>query len=67
MSSLSHAAAWPVQGLMRRFSHVIDERIAAHGHYDLSKHFQKSWSGAPFANREWSLKHGGGKIYQSKA
>jgi len=62
--ALGDAAAWPVQGLIRRFSHVIDDRLANPSSYDPNKYFQSSWSGDGFTNGEWAQKHGGGKVYQ---
>eukprot|EP00602_Paraphysomonas_sp_CaronLab_P010417 CAMPEP_0185025142 /NCGR_PEP_ID=MMETSP1103-20130426/8215_1 /TAXON_ID=36769 /ORGANISM="Paraphysomonas bandaiensis, Strain Caron Lab Isolate" /LENGTH=489 /DNA_ID=CAMNT_0027558277 /DNA_START=50 /DNA_END=1519 /DNA_ORIENTATION=+ len=61
--ALGDAAAWPVQGLIRRFKHVIDDRIENASSYDPNRYFQASWSGAPFSNNEWSKTHGGGKVY----
>ncbi|CAE7553583.1 ndufv1 [Symbiodinium microadriaticum] len=61
--ALGDAAAWPVQGLIRRFQHVIDERIADPSAYHAEDYLQKSWSGKSFSNNEWTQKHGGGKVY----
>lgn len=43
--ALGDAAAWPVQGLIKRFKHVIEDRIRHPELYDASKYFQTSWSG----------------------
>ncbi|KAJ1460893.1 hypothetical protein M885DRAFT_612071 [Pelagophyceae sp. CCMP2097] len=59
--ALGDAAAWPVQGLIRRFKHVIEARIADPASFDHDAAFQHSWSGQPFSNGEWTAKHGGGK------
>lgn len=56
--ALGDAAAWPVQGLMRRFGHVINDRLEHPEAYSVDKYFQKSWSGMPFANAEWTAKYG---------
>lgn len=63
--ALGDAAAWPVQGLIRRFKHVMEERLDNPEKFraERDKYFQKSWSGKPFANKEWAEKHGDGKIY----
>lgn len=61
--ALGDAAAWPVQGLIRRFKHVIDDRIKNHKTYDPSVHFQRAWSGAPFNNKEWVKQYDLGKSY----
>jgi NADH dehydrogenase (ubiquinone) flavoprotein 1 len=65
--ALGDAAAWPVQGLIRRFKHVIDERLETHGNFDSSKYFQSSWSGKQFTNAEWARQYGGGKVYAGRA
>ena len=64
--ALGDAAAWPPQGLIRHFKHTIEERIeqGAKGEVDLSKYYQKSWTGAPFTNQEWVEKVGKGHSYQ---
>jgi NADH dehydrogenase (ubiquinone) flavoprotein 1 len=61
--ALGDAAAWPVQGLIRRFKHVLEDRIENPQSFDAEKHFQKAWSGAPNTNQEWAKKHGKGKVY----
>lgn len=65
--ALGDAAAWPVQGLIRRFKHVIDDRLENKASYDPHKYFQSSWSGNGFTNGEWAKKHGAGKVYQNGA
>ena len=52
-----------LQGLIRRFKHVLEERIENPQSYDASKYFQKSWSGSPFANKGWVDQHGDGRVY----
>lgn len=66
--ALGDAAAWPVQGLIRRFKHVMEERLDNPEKYQLEKekYFQRSWSGKPFNNLDWATKHGDGKIYIPK-
>merc|ERR1719421_607796 len=61
--ALGDAAAWPVQGLIRRFKHKIEERIENPQAFDFDAHFQKSWSGLPFENKEWVKAHGGSMTY----
>ena len=51
--ALGDAAAWPVQGLIRHFGEELEHRIDNADTYDPKKYFQKSWSGAPFENKEW--------------
>jgi len=51
--ALGDAAAWPVQGLIRNFQPVMEERIQHPEKYNPSKYFQKSWSGADFKNTTW--------------
>jgi NADH dehydrogenase (ubiquinone) flavoprotein 1 len=60
--ALGDAAAWPVQGLIRRFSHVIEDRIANPENFSEEKYFQKSYSGE-FSNADWVKKHGDGRAY----
>jgi NADH dehydrogenase (ubiquinone) flavoprotein 1 len=48
--ALGDAAAWPVQGLIRHFQPVIEERISNSAGYDPEKYFQASWSGAAVTN-----------------
>lgn len=64
--ALGDAAAWPVQGLIKRFSHIIEDRLNHPENYDPEKYFQRSWSGAPFQNHEWTQKNGGNLTYSSK-
>lgn len=52
-----------LQGLIRKFKHVVDDRIENADKYDAAKYLQKSWTGKPFANKDWVLKHGDGKAY----
>lgn len=52
-----------MQGLIRKFKHVVDDRIENADKYDAAKYLQKSWTGKPFANKDWVLKHGDGKAY----
>ncbi|CAM9950107.1 unnamed protein product [Heterosigma akashiwo] len=61
--ALGDAAAWPVQGLIKSFQHVIEDRIENPEAFDKEKHFQKAWSGDAFANGEWVKQHGAGKAY----
>jgi NADH dehydrogenase (ubiquinone) flavoprotein 1 len=63
--ALGDAAAWPVQGLIRRFKHVMEDRVDNPEKYQLEKekYFQKSWSGEPFKNDQWTKQHGDGKTY----
>ena len=61
--ALGEAAAWPVQGLIRRFKHVVEDRLANPQDYSTEKYFQKAWSGEKFANKEWVDQFGDGKAY----
>lgn len=63
--ALGDAAAWPVQGLIRRFNHVIEDRIANPERYKAEKemYFQKAWSGSEFANKGWTDQFGDGRAY----
>ena len=61
--ALGDAAAWPVQGLIRRFKHVLVDRIENINNYDSEKYFQKSWSGKEFSNKNWVQKNADGKAY----
>ena len=63
--ALGDAAAWPVQGLIKRFRHVMEDRLVNPRDYVPEKYFQRSWSGE-FTNSEWALKHGDGRTYMSK-
>ena len=51
--ALGDAAAWPVQGLIRHYQDVIEDRLDNPEAFDAEAHFQRSWSGAPFTNAEW--------------
>ena len=51
--ALGDAAAWPVQGLIRHFQPVMEDRIRNSASYDPAKWFQRSWTGAPFKNGAW--------------
>mmetsp|Transcript_1132 Transcript_1132/g.1490 ORF Transcript_1132/g.1490 Transcript_1132/m.1490 type:complete len:502 (-) Transcript_1132:360-1865(-) len=61
--ALGDAAAWPVQGLIKSFKGVIEDRIDHPENYDAEKYFQKAWSGDQFSNAEWVKTHGSGKAY----
>ena len=61
--ALGDAAAWPVQGLIRRFKHVIEDRLEHPENYKPETYFQHAWSGQEFDNKKWVLAHGDGKIY----
>jgi NADH dehydrogenase (ubiquinone) flavoprotein 1 len=64
--ALGDAAAWPVQGLIRRFKHVLEDRIKHPELFDASKHFQSSWSGEKFSNQQWASTHGSNRTYVQK-
>lgn len=51
--ALGDAAAWPVQGLIRHFQPVMEERIHHPEKYNPQQYYQKSWSGADFKNASW--------------
>lgn len=51
--ALGDAAAWPVQGLIRHFQPVMEERLANPAGYDASRYYQRAWSGAAFKNDSW--------------
>eukprot|EP01041_Mallomonas_annulata_P012397 gene12397-26080_t len=61
--ALGDAAAWPVQGLIKKFKHVIDARLEDPSSFDAEKHFQRSWSGKPFSNKDWAKTYGEGRVY----
>ncbi|KAF1774394.1 NADH-ubiquinone oxidoreductase 51 kDa subunit, iron-sulfur binding domain [Phytophthora cactorum] len=65
--ALGDAAAWPVQGLIRKFKHKIVERIEDPSSFKPEDHFQKAWPGAPLKNQEWVDKFADGSAYKSKA
>jgi hypothetical protein len=56
-----------VQGLIRRFQHVVEDRIAHPEAYKPEQYFQPAWSGDGFTNTEWAQQHGDGKTYTAKA
>jgi NADH dehydrogenase (ubiquinone) flavoprotein 1 len=56
--ALGDAAAWPVQGLIRRFREQMVDRIRNKDTYDPHASFQTSWTGAPFDNKDWVEKFG---------
>jgi NADH dehydrogenase (ubiquinone) flavoprotein 1 len=62
--ALGDAAAWPVQGLIRRFKHVMEDRIKNPQNYDAEKYFQRAWSGEKFSNHEWAKAHGDSRTYK---
>ena len=66
--ALGDAAAWPVQGLIRHYQDVLEERIddAANGSVDLSQYFQAAWTGGEFTNQEWVAKYGDGDTWDSR-
>ncbi len=43
--ALGDAAAWPVQGVIKEFQHVMEDRIENSHKYNPEEWFQKSWSG----------------------
>ena len=51
--ALGDAAAWPVQGLIRNFQPVIEERLQDAGNHDLSQYEQGAWTGEPITNEKW--------------
>ena len=61
--ALGDAAAWPVQGLFRRFKHVVEDRIDHPERFQPEKHFQRAWSGSPFQNHGWAQTHGDGRTF----
>jgi len=63
--ALGDAAAWPVQGLIRRFKHVMEDRLSNPEKYqqDKERYFQKAWSGKDFQNLQWADQFGDGKNY----
>jgi NADH dehydrogenase (ubiquinone) flavoprotein 1 len=63
--ALGDAAAWPVQGLIKSFRHVMEDRLTNPRDFVPEKYFQRAWSGE-FSNTEWALKHGDGRTYMSK-
>jgi len=63
--ALGDAAAWPVQGLIRRFKHKMEERILEPGKFDKAAHYQPAFSGAEFKNQEWAQEFGEGSTFKS--
>jgi NADH dehydrogenase (ubiquinone) flavoprotein 1 len=57
--ALGDAAAWPVQGLIRRFKPELEKRLSDPDSFDAAAHFQYAWSGKPFENHVWAEVHGG--------
>jgi len=53
--ALGDAAAWPVQGLIRRFKHELEDRIENGANPE--KYHQPAWPGAKFENADWVKKH----------
>lgn len=51
--ALGDAAAWPVQGLIRHWSHLLEDRIENPSAYNADDYFQKCWSGDEFSNDDW--------------
>merc|ERR1711908_13505 len=47
--ALGDAAAWPVQGLIRRFRPELEKRLSDPDSFDAAAHFQYAWSGQPKA------------------
>lgn len=43
--ALGDAAAWPIQGLIRHYTPLMEERIREKDSFDPSAFFQRSWSG----------------------
>jgi hypothetical protein len=58
--ALGDAAAWPVQGLLRHFKKDIEDRIDDPDAFDHDAVFQRSWSGDPFSNQDWTDQYGAG-------
>jgi hypothetical protein len=52
-------------GLIRRFKHVMEDRLQHPEQYQLEKdkYFQASWSGEQFRNLKWADQHGDGRTY----
>merc|ERR1719164_392828 len=59
------AAAWPVQGLIRRFKHKLEERIQDPSSHDPANYYQPAWTGAEFTNKEWVDKFSDGSTYKA--
>lgn len=60
--ALGDAAAWPVQGLIRRFKDVMEKRIERPQDFNPHDYFQKAWSGEEFSNQDWVQSHGGDRV-----
>ena len=52
-----------MQGLIKAFKPELEARLKDPDSFDAEAHFQKAWSGEPFANKDWADKFGGGKTY----
>ena len=63
--ALGDAAAWPVQGLIRRFKHKLEERIQDPSSHDPANYYQPAWTGAEFTNKEWVDKFSDGSTYKA--
>jgi hypothetical protein len=52
-------------GLIRRFKHVMEDRINHPEVYQANKdqYFQRAWSGEQFRNLKWADQHGDGRNY----
>ncbi|KAF0740678.1 hypothetical protein AaE_008735, partial [Aphanomyces astaci] len=61
--ALGDAAAWPVQGLIKRFKHKLVERIENPASFNKADYFQKAWPGAKFQNQDWVNKYADGSAY----
>ena len=48
--ALGDAAAWPVQGLIRHYTPLMEERIKNAGSHDPADFFQECWSGVKASN-----------------
>ena len=69
--ALGDAAAWPVQGLIRHFQPVMEDRIRNAATFDPAKYYQRSWTGSPItpaagawvsqANQRYAAAAAGGK------
>ena len=67
--SLTHISLTHISqtGLMRRFRHVVEERVnAGPDKYNAATHFQKSWSGEKFSNADWVKTYGDGRAWTGK-
>lgn len=66
--ALGDAAAWPVQGLIRRFKHVMEDRLEYPEKYqqEKEKYFQQAWSGKASTNLDWAKQNGDGKLFIPK-